>query len=98
MNLFKQLKQFLLRRADNPQQNLKILIAGFLTFVLGGALVVSSEFLLMRSFFQESLALLGLILMGGGLILAALGYISLSVLRLFRFFNNEPSDDRTTPS
>lgn len=87
------IKQRLLTQADNTQQNLKLLLGGFVSFLLGVALVAGSDFLLPPSFLQELLALAGLIMMGGGLILAALGYISLSLLRLFRFFNNEPGND-----
>lgn len=87
------IKQRLFQQADNTQQNLKLLLSGFVCFLLGVALVSASEFLLPTSFTQELLALPGLIMMGVGCILAALGYISLSLLRLFRFFNNEPGND-----
>jgi len=87
------LKQRLLQQADNTRQNFRLLIIGFVGFLLGGALVLGSEFMLLQSVFQEALAGLGLILMGGGIILAALGYISLSILRLFRYFNDESGND-----
>ncbi|MBY4678034.1 hypothetical protein [Marinobacterium arenosum] len=89
----KPLKRWLQRRADNYQQNIRLLITGFVLFAVGGGLVVAGEFLLRPSLMQELLALLGLILLGGGLILALLGYLSLSLLRLFRFFNDESIDD-----
>lgn len=87
------LKQRLLQQADNTRQNFRLLILGFVGFLLGGALILGSEFMLLQSVFQEALAGLGLILMGGGIILAALGYISLSILRLFRYFNDESGND-----
>ena len=86
-------KRWLYRRADNYQQNLKILIAGFGTLVLGGLLIVGSEFFLRSSTVQEALALIGLILAGVGIILAAFGYICLSVLRLFRILSTNQTDD-----
>ena len=87
------LRNWLLRRADNYQQNLKILITGFGTFVLGGLLIVGSEFFLHSSVLQETLAFIGLILAGVGIILAAFGYICLSVLRLFRILSTNKTDD-----
>lgn len=86
-------KRWLYHRADNYQQNLKILITGFGTFVLGGLLIVGSEFFLRSSVLQETLAFIGLILTGVGIILAAFGYICLSVLRLFRILSTNQTDD-----
>lgn len=91
--MLQRLKKRLLAQADKTQQNFRLLIIGFVGFLLGGALVMGSGLLLQQSFFQEALAALGLIIMGVGIILAALGYISLSILRLFRHFNSEPGND-----
>lgn len=87
------LKRWLIHRADNYRQNLIFLIIGFCTFFLGLLLIAGSEFLLKSSLLQEVLALTGLFLAGAGIILAAFGYICLSVLRLFRFLSDDPSDD-----
>ena len=87
------IKRWLFRRADNYQQNLKLLISGFGLFALGALLIATSEFLLRSSLLQESLALLGLVIAGTGIILAAFGYICLSVLRLFRILSTQKTDD-----
>ena len=93
MKLPPALRRWLIRRADNYRQNLIILIGGFCTFFLGMLLIGAAEFLLRASVAQEALALIGLILVAFGIIAAAFGYICLSVLRLFRFFNDDRTDD-----
>jgi hypothetical protein len=87
------IKRWLLRRADRPQQNLLLLLLGFGLFAPGIGLIVLAEFLLAASWQQELLALLGLILSVAGSILAAVGYISLSLLRLCRFLNDDRNHD-----
>ena len=87
------IKRWLYRRADNYQQNLKLLISGFGLLVLGGLLIVGSEFFLTQSLWQELLALFGLGLAGLGIIFAAFGYICLSVLRIFRILSTDQTDD-----
>ncbi|UTW11585.1 hypothetical protein [Marinobacterium rhizophilum] len=87
------IKQWLLRRANKPQQNLLLLLLGFGLFAPGIGLIVAAEFLLAASWQQELLALLGLILSGAGSILAAAGYLSLSLLRLYRFLNDDRNHD-----
>lgn len=84
-----QIKSWLIARADNHQQNLKILIAGFALFAIGAGGVVSSNHLMTSSLLAELVALISLILIGVGIILALFGYICLSVLRLFRFFTDD---------
>ncbi|MGB0466656.1 MAG: hypothetical protein ACPGF7_03875 [Pontibacterium sp.] len=83
------LKRWLIRRADNHRQNLIILLTGFCTFFVGLLLIAVSEYLLGSSLLQEALALIGLIIVGIGIILAAFGYICLSILRLFRFLSDD---------
>ncbi|MFC6671416.1 hypothetical protein [Marinobacterium aestuariivivens] len=85
------IRRWLLARADKPRQNLSLLLAGFGLFAPGLGLVLLAERLLQDSWQRELLALLGLILVGTGSILAAFGYLCLSLLRLYRFLN----DDRT---
>jgi len=83
------LKRRLLARADKPRQNLTLLLAGFSLFVLGCGLVVLTEWLMADGWQRELLALCGLILAGAGSILAAFGYLCLSLLRLYRFLNDD---------
>jgi len=87
------LRRWLNRRADNHQQNLKILIGGFISCFCGVLVVAGSEFMLGGGLLAELIALFGLILVAAGIILAAFGYLSLSLLRLFRFFNDDRPND-----
>lgn len=83
------LKRWLLARADKPRQNLTLLLAGFSLFVPGIGAVVLAEHLMADGWQRELLALCGLILAGAGSILAAFGYFCLSLLRLYRFLNDD---------
>lgn len=89
----KRLRRWLIERADNYQQNLRVLIFGFSTFLFGGLMTVASNFFIREALAAELVALCGLILMGIGIILALFGYICLSVLRLFRYFTDDLPDD-----
>ncbi|MGH1462968.1 MAG: hypothetical protein ACRBB6_13140 [Neptuniibacter sp.] len=86
------LSRWLRNRADNPQKNLLLLGIGFVIFFAGLLLLGVTEYLLKSSLSQEILALVGLIIMGVGIILAATGYLSLSVLRVLRFMLKDKND------
>lgn len=75
----------LLKQADNVQQNLTWLLAGFTSCMLGLLLIIMAEYLFGQSLTQELVALLGLGLVGVGVLVAAAGYIGLSLLRIVRF-------------
>ncbi len=87
------IRRWLLRRADNYAQNLRLLLIGFGLCFGGILLIAAAELLLAAGLLAEVAALLGLILVAAGCILAALGYLCLSVLRLFRFFNDDRPHD-----
>lgn len=78
-------KRRLIKQADNYQQNLILLISGFGLCMLGILLITIAEFLFGQSLQQELVALLGMALVAIGVLLALAGYISLSILRVFRF-------------
>ncbi len=84
-SLKRRLIKLLIKRADNFQQNLILLLSGFGLCMLGILLVTIAEFLFGQSLQQELVALLGIVLIIIGILLAMTGYISLSILRLFRF-------------
>ena len=86
------LKRWLKHRADNPRQNLVIFGIGFVTFFIGVLILGAAEFALKSSIAQEILALIGLIILSAGIILAAVGYLSLSVLRIIRFISDDKND------
>lgn len=79
----------LIRRADKVKQNLIILLTGLGIFLLGFVTLIIAQFLLLEGLQRELLALIGLILAICGVITAAFGYISLSILRIFRFLLTE---------
>ncbi|WP_028469821.1 hypothetical protein [Neptunomonas japonica] len=82
---WKAAKRRLIKQADNYQQNLILLISGFGLCMLGILLITIAEFLFGQSLQQELVALLGMALVAIGVLLALAGYISLSILRIFRF-------------
>ncbi|KEA64729.1 hypothetical protein ADIMK_1182 [Marinobacterium lacunae] len=83
------IRQWLHARADNPRQNFTFLLTGFSLFALGLALVGAGQYLFAPGIDGELVALAGLILIGGGIILAAVGYLSLSVLRIFSILDKK---------
>ncbi|BBB31071.1 hypothetical protein [Neptunomonas japonica] len=90
-------KRRLIKQADNYQQNLILLISGFGLCMLGILLITIAEFLFGQSLQQELVALLGMALIAIGVLLALAGYISLSILRVFRFLisDEEKSKNKT---
>lgn len=83
------LKAFLLRQADNPRRSLNWVLGGAVLFFIGLGLIFYAEKQLPSSLHQELTAIVGLVCLSSGGILAASGYISLSILRIFRFINDE---------
>ncbi len=88
------IRRFLHKRADNPKENFIWLVTGFSIFMLGLMAISIAQFAMLDSITAEIVALLGLLLMTSGGILALIGYLSLSILRIFRFLD---SDDEQTP-
>lgn len=88
------LRRFLHQRADNPRENFILLVTGFTLFMLGMMAIAIAQFAMMDTITAEVVALLGLVLMVFGGILALIGYISLSILRIFRFLDSD--DDKTS--
>jgi energy-converting hydrogenase Eha subunit H len=86
------IRQYLRKRADQPRENFMLLLSGFGIFMLGLLTLVTAQFLLPGSLIAELVALIGLLLLGGGIILASIGYLSLSVLRILRFLDSD--DDK----
>jgi hypothetical protein len=87
-------KRRLVKQADNFQQNLILLISGFGLCMLGILLITIAEFLFGQSLQQELVALLGMALVAIGILLALTGYISLSILRIFRFLISDDKESK----
>lgn len=86
------LRRYLRKRADQPRENFMLLLSGFGIFMLGLLTLGTAQYLLPGSLIAELIALIGLLILGGGIILAAIGYLSLSVLRILRFLDSD--DDK----
>lgn len=83
------LRQWLHHRARQPRQNFTLLLIGFALFTLGFVLVVSAQHAFPPGLLSELVALCGLIVIGVGIIIAATGYLSLSLLRIISFLDNK---------
>ncbi|WP_428036735.1 hypothetical protein [Amphritea sp.] len=92
-NARQRLRLRLIRRADKVKQNLTILLSGIGIFMLGFIILVVAQFLLQESLTREIIALIGLIIAICGAIVAAFGYICLSILRIFRFLLTDIKSD-----
>ena len=65
------------------------LIQGAILFSFGLLIIVVSERTLQPSVNQELIALIGLLLAGLGVLWASIGYLSMSVLRLYHMLNKK---------
>ena len=84
------LKMWLLNRAANSRANLQLLISGAGVFFIGAATIVWADHNMPVSLKQELVGLGGMVLVVGGGITALIGYLGLSILRLLKFFNDDP--------
>ncbi len=87
--IWQRLKARLLKQADKVQQNLMLLLAGFACCLFGLLMILMAEYWFGQSLQQEVVALFGLVLVAVGVIVAATGYISLSLLRLMKFIQKD---------
>lgn len=78
----------LLDRSGTPRQHMAIFISGAMIFFVGMALLYFANSRLQPSLGQELVALLALAIAGMGALLAAIGYIALSLLRVLRLVSN----------
>lgn len=83
------IKTWLLKRAENHHNNLLLLIIGAAIFFSGVGLIFWADTYMPVSLQQELTSLGGLVLVVGGGITALTGYLGLSLLRLFKFFNDD---------
>ena len=85
----KNLRSWLLKRAENHRANLLLLIIGAGVFFSGVGIIFWADTYMPVSMQQELAGLAGMVLVVGGGITALIGYLGLSLLRLFKFFNDE---------
>lgn len=77
------LHQHIMRLGKNPKLALIKMIQGGLMFVFGVLILMVADQVLQPSISQEIIALLGLIIAGVGLTWTLIGYLSMSVLRIY---------------
>jgi len=85
----KQLHQLALRLGNNPKLAFSRLLQGILVFLFGALILIISDRVLTNSLQQEMIALLGVIIAGIGVIMTLVGYLSMSLLRLYHMINNK---------
>ncbi|GAA0694796.1 hypothetical protein GCM10009104_22900 [Marinobacterium maritimum] len=90
-----QLKAWLRQRAQDPKGNLRLLMSGAFLFFSGLGSIMLAQHGLPPGLKAELLALAGLILMIAGSILALLGYLSLSLLRIWHLLDDD--DEQRDP-
>ncbi len=77
------IKRQLQLRAVNTQQNFVLILIGFALTLLGIGLVMGGEYIVSDAFHRELVALAGVVIIGIGCLSAAIGYLSMSLLRIF---------------
>lgn len=93
----KRFKSWLRQRAQTPHNNLRLLLSGTGLFFSGVGSLTIAQYVLPPSLKAELVALAGLILMTAGSILALIGYLSLSVLRIWHFLDEDDEQHRDPP-
>ncbi len=88
------IKRFLQRQAVKTQQNLTLILMGFAMTLLGIGLVMGGEFLVNKPLHQELVAFAGVVIIAIGCLLAIIGYISMSFLRIFYVITRDDEDPK----
>ncbi|WP_111639570.1 hypothetical protein [Marinomonas shanghaiensis] len=78
-----------MRLGNNPRSALIKMIQGGLVFVFGILMLMVADRVLAESFSQEIIALFGLILAGCGVLWTFVGYLSMSVLRIYHMIKKK---------
>lgn len=78
-----------LKLGKNPRLALMKLIQGSLLFAFGVLMIFVANNLVIDSIQREIIALVGLILAGAGVMWSLVGYLSMSVLRIYHMLNKK---------
>ncbi|MBM6551655.1 hypothetical protein [Marinomonas ostreistagni] len=78
-----------LKLGKNPRLALMKLIQGGLLFAFGVLMIFVANNLVVDSLQREIIALAGLVLAGAGVIWSLVGYLSMSVLRIYHMLNKK---------
>lgn len=85
----RKLLSWLKQRSQDDRGNLRLFIMGAALFFGGLGIVLYAEQRLLASLTQELLAAGGILFAAVGAVLAALGYLALSFLRILRFISKD---------
>jgi|ETN07SMinimDraft_1059922.scaffolds.fasta_scaffold103234_2 nitrate reductase gamma subunit len=77
-------RQWVSTQAGNERRYLTFFSIGATLFFAGAGLILLANKRIAPSFEQEAVAMTGLLCAGAGALLASIGYIMLTILRLFR--------------
>lgn len=83
------LHRLALKLGKNPKLALMKLIQGGLLFAFGVLMIFVANNLLTDSIGQEVVALAGLLIAAAGVIWSLIGYLSMSVLRIYHMLNKK---------
>ena len=83
-------------RAVKTQQNFTLILIGFTLTLAGIGLVMGGEYIVSDAFHREIVALAGVIIIGTGCLLAAIGYLSMSLLHIFYVITKDEDDNSTS--
>lgn len=89
MKRTRRLHSLAMKLGNNPRQAFARLIQGGLLFVFGSLILIMSDRVLASSHSQEILALFGIIISSIGIIWTLIGYLSMSVLRIYHMINSK---------
>ncbi len=78
-----------MKLGNNPKQAFARLIQGGLLFVFGSLVLIMSDRILASSYQQEILALFGITIASIGVFWTLVGYLSMSVLRIYHMINSK---------
>ncbi|ADZ90411.1 hypothetical protein GV055_05775 [Marinomonas mediterranea] len=83
------LHELAIKLGKDPKRALMKLIQGGLLFLFGTLMILVSERALTDSMVQELAALLGVIVAAAGVIWSLIGYLSMSILRIYHMLNRK---------
>lgn len=89
MKLKQKFHQLAIKLGKNPRLAFTRLLQGGLVFLFGNLILIMSDQMMDSSVQQEIIALIGLIIAGAGVILALIGYLSMSILRIYQIINDK---------
>ena len=78
-----------MKLGNNPRAALVKMIQGGLIFVFGVLILMVADRVIIESLTQEIMALFGLILAGCGVLWTLIGYLSMSVLRIYHMIKKK---------